>query len=132
MRNEIITAINDLFDENASLKYEKRIQEEYNKNLYENSNKNEIYRMTDIQKKLYDIGLEYLYDEAFIPYYSMRGYGDKNYYSFEEWIDNSIKLDQFADITKNEFINLFSEKMKVEYEKKLEKAKEEDRKEENE
>lgn len=132
MRNEIITAINDLFDENASLKYEKRIQEEYNKNLYENSNKNEIYGMTDIQKKLYDIGLEYLYDEAFKPYYSMRGYGGKNYYSFEEWIDNSIKLDQFADITKNEFINLFSEKMKVEYEKKLEKAKEEDRKEENE
>ena len=122
-RNEIITSINDLFDKNMELEYQIKKQGEYYDNLYENSNKNEIYGMTDFQKKLYDIGLKHLYEEGFEPSYSMKYYGSDKYFSFEEWIDKSINLSNFNDITKNEFIKLFSESMKVEYEKRLEKEK---------
>ena len=126
-RNEIITSINDLFDKNVDLEHQLRTQSEYYDNLYtKDSNEKIVYKMSDTQQKLYDIGLKHLFDEGFSPYCSMKYYGNNNYFTFEEWMDKSINLDGFNDITKNEFINLFKEKMKIEYEKRLEKAKKEE------
>lgn len=125
-RNEMIIAINNLFDENTELKFQIKRQTEYYDNLYENSNKNEIYGMTEMQKKIYDIGLKHLFQKGFDPNYSMKSYSSDKYYSFEEWLDISIKLDGFNDIAKNEFIKLFSETMKTEYERRLEKEKKKD------
>ena len=126
-RNEIITSINDLFDKNVDLEHQLRTQSEYYDNLYtKDSNEKIVYKMSDTQQKLYDIGLKHLFDEGFSPYFPMKYYGNNNYFTFEEWMDKSINLDGFNDITKNEFINLFKEKMKIEYEKRLEKAKKEE------
>lgn len=124
MRNEIITQINDLFDKNIELEYQLKEQSEYYDNLYTNDDEEKVtIGMNDIQKKIYDIGLEYLFKEGFTAYYSLKSYGDSEYYTFEEWRDKSIDLHSFNDITKNEFIKLFNEKMKLEYEKRLEKTK---------
>ena len=126
-RNEIITSINDLFDKNVDLEYQLRTQSEYYDNLYIKGNDEKVvYKMNDTQQKLCDIGLKHLFDEGFSPSYSIKYYGEDKYFSFEEWLDKSINLHNFNDITKNEFINLFKEKMKIEYEKRLEKAKKEE------
>lgn len=123
-RNEIITSINDLFDENMELKFKTKEQGEYYENLYVKDNDEKIiYKMEVMQQKIYDIGLEHLFKEGFNPYYSMQNYGSDKYYSFEEWINKSIDLNNFNDITKNEFIKLFGEKMNKEYEVRLQKAK---------
>lgn len=130
-RNEIITSINDLFDKNIELEHQLRTQSEYYDNLYtKDSNGKIVYKMSDIQQKLYDIGLKHLFDEGFKPSYSMKYYGNNNYFTFEEWVDKSIDLDKFNDITKNEFIKLFSEKIKAEYERRLVKEKQKEKEEE--
>lgn len=125
MRNEIITKINELFDENIELKYQLKQQSEYYDNLNENNRNNEVYVMNNIQKKLYDIGLNYLFDEGFTTC-SIQPYNNEKPYTFEEWIDYCINLQNFNDISKNEFIKLFSEKMKEEYEKRKEKENKKD------
>ena len=129
-RNQIISSINDLFDRNKELEYQIEKQTEYYDNLYKNEdNKKVIYKMNNLQEKIYNIGLDYLFREGFSPYYSMKSYSSDKYYSFEEWIDNSINLNKFNDITKNEFINLYSTRMREKYDDKLSKAKLEDKKE---
>jgi len=124
-RNSMITQINNLFDENMMLKNEMQKQKQYYENITQNDEKDStIYIMNVMQQKIYDIGLKTLFKECFKPYYSMKSYSSDKFYSFEEWMDKSIELNGFNDISKNEFINLFSEKMKPEYEKKLQKEKE--------
>ncbi len=123
-RNSIITQINNLFDENMNLKNEFQKQKQYFENITKKDEKDDtIYIMNTIERKLYDIGLKHLFEEGFEPYRSMQDWGSSKYYNFEEWIDKSINLNGFNDITKNEFIKLFSEKMKAEYEVKLAKEK---------
>lgn len=126
-RNEIITEINDLFDENIKLKNET----EYNKQYYENIIKriekgDTVYAMDSFERKIYEIGLKKLYEEGFKPYYGMKKYGENEFYTLEEWLERSIDLTGFNDVSKNEFICLFKGKMKIEYEKRLEKAKKEE------
>lgn len=123
-RNEIITSINNIFDENMNLKNELQNQKQYYENMTRKDEKDDtIYIVNTIERKLYDIGLKHLFEEGFKPYYLIKSYGSDKYYSFEEWIDKSINLNDFYDITKNEFIKLFSEKMKAEYESRLAKEK---------
>lgn len=123
-RNEIITSINNLFDENIKLKNELQYQKQYYENITRNDEENcDICTMNPMERKIYDIGLKTLFEDGFKPHYSMKDYSSDNLYSFEDWIDESINLNGFNDISKNEFINLFSEKMKLEYEKRLEKEK---------
>ncbi len=130
-RNSIITQINNLFDENMNLKNELQTQKQYYENITRKDEKDSaIYIMDTMERKLYDIGLNYLFKKGFNPQYSIKSYDSDKYYSFEEWIDISINLNGFNDITKNEFIKLFSEKMKVEYERRLEKAKQKEQEEE--
>ncbi len=130
-RNSIITQINNLFDENMNLKNELQNQKQYYENIIRRDEKNgDIYIMNAIEQKLYDIGLKHLFEEGFKPYYSMQPYDSDKYYNFEEWIDKSIVLDGFNDITKNEFIKLFSEKIKAEYERRLVKEKQKEKEEE--
>ncbi len=124
-RNNIITQINNLFDENIQLKSELQTQKQYYDNIMRKDEKSDtIYIMNAIERKIYDIGFKHLFEEGFNPYYSMNAYGSDKFYSFEDWIDLSINLNGFDDMSKNEFINLFSEKMQIEYNKRLAKAKE--------
>ncbi len=130
-RNEMITNINDLFDENMSLRNELECQKQYYDNITRNDEKNStIYIMNNMERKIYDVGLKTLFKECFKPCYAMKNYGSDKFYSFEEWSDKSINLDGFNDVSKNEFINLFSEKMKPEYENRLEKEKQKEQEEE--
>lgn len=127
-RNDIIIKINDLFDENMQLKSELQIQKQFYDNITRKDEKSDtIYIMNEMERKIYNIGLKNLFEEGFSPCYSMRDYGSKEYYTYEDWINHSIILNNFDDISKNEFKKLFNEKMKDEYEKRLAKEQKDDK-----
>lgn len=125
MRNDLIIAINNIFDENASLKVRNEYLEKYHKEGEKPKTccVDERTEVSLIDLKVIAYGKEKLCDEVLKSWGDVEVYRDKEtkelkITSYEEWLDNKIYKDYIPDnMTKNEVMNIIYDNAIEIYEK---------------
>ena len=127
-KKEVINTILDLFEENNELKNEVEFLKK-KKNVKELETKEHLEDDDSLEKRIYRIGLNCLYENAFRESYMSKGWNDDRYPDLEKWSNDSINLRDYEEISIKEFKFLFGDKIKTAYDKELEKAIERDKEE---
>lgn len=127
-KKEVINTILDLFEENNELKNEVDFLKK-KKNVKELETKEPLENDDSLEKRIYRIGLNSLYENAFRESYMSKGWNDDRYPDLEKWSNDSINLRDYEEISIKEFKFLFGDKIKTAYDKALEEAIERDKEE---
>ena len=121
MRNELITKINEIIDENTELKTRVEYLGGREKNRCEIVNE-EIKGISELEKKVLEYGKEVLLDKVIINCninVTKLENGNYQYTSFEEWSRESIYSYYLPDnFSKEEIINILNDELQEKYNKK--------------
>lgn len=141
MRNELITKINDLFDENINLKVRNEYLESQNKNptIAPANKESTKTKLSEIDKKILKYGKSILYENVITHrWVDIEEDNDGNCVcqKFEKWVKNAIAFYSIPDnFSKEDILNIFHKELEEIYSKKKaeaiqefekEKAKEDD------
>lgn len=128
MRNDLIIAINNIIDENVSLKVRNEYLEKYHKE-HEKPKTRCVDKRTEvslIDLKVIAYGKEKLCDEVLKSWNNIEVHRDKEtkelkITSYEEWLDKKIYKDYIPDnMTKNEVMNIiYDNAIKIYEEEKI-------------
>lgn len=125
MRNDLIIAINNIFDENVNLKVRNEYLEKYHKE-HEKSKTCYADKRTEVSPidlKVIAYGKEKLCDKVLKSWGDIEIHRDKEtkklkFTSYEEWLDSKIYKDYIPDnMTKNEVMNIIYDNAIEIYEK---------------
>lgn len=123
MRNELITKINEIFDENIDLKIKNELLEsKLNKenNCCEKTERKAEF--TELDKKVLEYGKKTLADKVMVSAninVKKLENGDYNCTKFEEWAKESIYIYYIPEkFSKEELINLLNDELKEKYNQK--------------
>ena len=132
MRNELITKINDLFDENTNLKtrnefLEVIIKTSNEKNIKEVTSEKENSKLSDLDKKLVEYAKSELYEKTVRrPSVSVDGLSTKEnvkFQKFENWVNGAIYSYSLPDcFSKDDIKNIFYDELMEMYSEEKAKA----------
>lgn len=125
---EIINEILNLYEQNNELKNEVEFLKK-KKNIKEVEAKEHLENDDSLEKRIYRIGLNALFENAFSSGYMSKSWNDNKYPNLEKWSNDNINLRDYEEISIKEFKFLFGDKIKNAYDRELEKAIERDKKE---
>ena len=119
---EVINEILNIYDENNSLKNEIDFLERKQKI------KKPKEEQDNLKEKIYKIGLETLFENCFKGTYISRWDKKEDFKELEDWSSDNITLNGiYGTISQQEFKDLFGDKIKIAYDKAIEKALEEEK-----
>lgn len=125
MRNELITKINDLFDENINLKVKNEYLESLNKNptmAIATNNKSNKLQLSELDKKLLEYGKSSLCEKVITHHYvkiSKDSNGNCVCESFENWAEDAISKYYIpSKFSIDDILNIFCKELKEIYSKK--------------
>ena len=114
---EVINEILNIYDENNSLKNKIDFLERKQKI------KRTKEEQDNLKERIYKIGLETLFEECFKGTYISRWDKKEDFKELEDWSSDNITLNGiYGTISQQEFKDLFGDKIKIAYDKAIEKA----------